>query len=182
MGRKGPAIVLSSALHLVQVVCALFLLIVTPWKLFRGDGFTLKDAATVISSPTATVENTTTCLLDPGTSSSFLSGSAFCIAVMVFAVASLVLGAVVSCAKCLCKCVTANVCGVSGVVTIVADLALAVGWGFAFVLILLRGKDANSAGFPERTWRDGVTAAAFFGSASYVLDALVMLCTVGPSS
>lgn len=173
---------LSSALHLLQAVCALFLIIVTPWKMFQGDGFTFDDATTVISNPNATLENTTTCLLDPGKDSKFLSGSAFCIAVMVFGVATLVFGALVSCAKCLCKCATANVCGVAGVVTIVADLALAVAWGFAFVLLFSRGRKANDAGFPERAWRDATIGAAFVGAASYLLDAIVVCCTVGKSS
>jgi ABC-type spermidine/putrescine transport system permease subunit II len=177
MGRKGPAVVLSAGLPVVQVLCALFLLGVTPWKLFKGSGFSLSDATTVVTDPNATLRNTTKCLLDPGTRSAFLRGSSFCIAVMTFAVASLILGAIISCAKCLCRCVTANVCGLSNVVTVVADLAMAVAWCVAFVMIFQRGQDANAAGFPQRGWRDGVTAAAAFGT----LDAIVMVCAVGPS-
>lgn len=184
MGRRGPGIVLSSALHLVQVLCALFLIAVVPWKLFEADGFSLSAAASAASDPNDALDDSFSCLLDTRTSSSsFLSGSSFCVAVIAFAVASLVLGAVVSCAKCVCKCATANVCGLSGLVTVVADLALAAAWGAAFVLILARSRDANEKAYPERGWRDAVVAASFFGAASYVLDALVVCCTaVGPSS
>lgn len=172
MGKPAPTTLLSNALHLVQVAAALTILVLVPWKLYRVD-VDLKD----ITAPSVTTE----CLLDPGNTSDFLPGSRFCVAIIAFAVATLILGTIASFAKCLCSCMTMNVCGLSNFVTVAVDIALAVAWGVAFALLVVRGNAATDAGFPNKTYRDGVIAAGFFGCISYVLDAIVNVVGVAMS-
>lgn len=181
MGKKHGALLLSTALQILQKLAAVFLIIVVPWKLFSGDGFSFKDVPDLIANPTETFESSTTCLLDPPTGDKFINGSAFCIVLIAFAVATLVAGIVISCARCICRCASANACGISNVVTIVGDVALAVAWGFAFYLLLQRGEEAKAANFPEQGWRDACIAMGMVGCLSYALDAVVLLCSLGPS-
>lgn len=181
MGKKGGVVLLSAALQILQKLAAVFLIIVVPWKLLEGDGFSVDDVADLIDYPSDTVIPTITCLLDPPTGDNFLNGSSFCIAIIAFAVATLVAGIVIACARCICRCASANICGISNLVTIAGDVALAVAWGIAFYLLLQRGQDANAANLPMQGWRNACIATGMVGCLSYVLDAVVLLCALGPS-
>lgn len=169
MGRKSAVSILSSALRLIQVGASIAIIVLVSAKLFKAN----LDTSEVISP-----RFSTKCLLDTGTSS-FLPGAKFCVGLIVFAIASLLFSSVMSCAKVIFSCFTANVCGLSNIITVVTDVILAVLWGIAFVLTLRRGNAANDAGYPRRDYREGVIASAGIATISYALDSIVSLCGVG---
>jgi hypothetical protein len=173
MGKRGVSTILSAALHIVQAICSLAVLAIVPWKLFH---------VSVNTSNLTDPSLDTSCLLDTGKTSTFLPGSRFCIALIVFAVAALLFSAIFSCAATCFKCLTANACGLSGAFTIVADIVLAAAWGVAFALCFQRGRQATDAGLPNTEWRNGVIAATFFGSVSYALDAIIVCCGIAGGS
>lgn len=182
MGRRKVAVVLSATLQIIQKFAALFLLVVVPWKLFRDDGFSLSDVEDLITSPTDTFSKTSKCLLDASTGSSLLRGSSFCVFIIAFSVVALIAGSLLACARCICRCASGNVCGVANVITIVGDIALSVVWGFVFYFLLRRGLDANDSGLPEKGWRIGCIAVGMIGCLSHAVDAVLIICTLGPAA
>lgn len=179
MGKKKVVLLLSSALQILQRVAAIFLLVVTPWKLFRVGGFDAKDTPDLVSSPGETFNKTTQCLLSPPLGG--LTGSTFCVLVMIFGAATLLFGTLIACTRCICRCASGNACGVANIATIAGDVALAIAWGIAFYLLLQRGRDANDAGFLEKGWRDGCIVMGLVGCVSFAVDAFILVFTLGPS-
>lgn len=161
MAKTAPMRVASAVLNLVQFALALLVIVLVSWKMMRVNVDNLQ-----VNSR---------CLIDGSGKSGSLRGVRFCAYLIGVGVVSIVASAVLGCAtKCL-SCLTANVCGISGFVSIIIDAALGLWWAVAFALTVTRGVAANKAGYPEVDARNGIIAATFFASLSFFLDILLTL-------
>ncbi|KAI0562195.1 hypothetical protein FGB62_64g144 [Gracilaria domingensis] len=159
MAKKPVTKVLSLALDLIQIACALVVIVVTSWRLLKID----RDG----------LDFQSTCLLDGSGRDGTFTGTQFCAYVIVVGGISLIFNAIVGCARNIFRCITAGACGASRLISIAGDTILTIWWGVAFYFVVRRGVAANNADWPERAARDGVIAATFGAMAAYAADIIV---------
>lgn len=165
MAKKATTKVLSLALDIIQVACAICVIVLTSWRLINVDREGLKL--------------NTDCLLDGSGRKGAFTGGQFCAYVIAVAVISLIFNAIVGCARNICKCITVGGCGSSRLISIVGDTVLVVWWAIAFYFVVRRGTAANNLDWPEKPARDGVIAATFGAMAAYFADIVVGFCSLG---
>lgn len=185
--------VLGVILDLLQVAIALAVIVLTAWKLLdiqvhtenlTPDNLFDNDNTNNTNNNNTTDNNNnsiigTGCVLDaPDEDDNEPAGISFCLYAIGVGVVSLVVNTVFACVRNVVKCVSCDACAVSRVVAIVGDVALAVWWGVAFALFVRRGGQANDAGLPNKTERDGVIALAFGGMTAFAVDAIITLWTI----
>ena len=169
MPKSTPLKIIRLALDLLQIALAILVVVLVSWRLIKISDFKVDDVK---------VE----CLLDGSEDTGAFTGTGFCIYAIAVGVISLIASAIFGCIRNCFKCITANVCGASRIIDIVADTALGVWWTVAFVFFLRRGTAANGLDWPEKAARDGVIAASFGALASFFADVIVTICSMAVSS
>ena len=117
----------------------------------------------------------THCLLDGSGGAGTLTGIQFCAYILAVGFVSIIASAILGCLTRCVGCFTANICGVKGFLSIVADAVLVVWWAVAFVLVLKRGTAANERGWPHAPLRNGIIATTFGGALLFFLDIIVTI-------
>lgn len=169
MERPKFTSILGVALDILQILFATAVVILVSWKLTNVD-------INIVG-----LDFNAQCLLDGSDGEPPFSGVRFCIYAAAVGVISLIVNVIFNCIIKFFKCITLNACFASNVLAIAGDIALAIWWGVAFALFVVRGTKANNLDWPERTARDGVIGCAFGALAAFAADAIVTIVGIAMS-
>lgn len=160
MGKTGLSVA-SGVLRVVQVACAIALIVIIPWRLL--------DVDVNLTTPAGeTVQVASECLLDgPSRGSS----NQLCIYGIAVGAVALIAAAIIT----VLRCLTCSFCGISKAVYAIFNVLLVVWWTVAAVQIFRAALEANDFGLPEKEARSWVLAAIVTAIVSYAADLFVSI-------
>jgi len=164
---RGCTKVFKMALHLVEAILAILIVVLVVWKMMRVSP--AKDRLAVNIQ----------CYLDGTGKKGRLYGNEFCIYAICVAIVSLLATAILRCANSCLGCLTANACGIAHLGEMIIDLILFTWWAVAFALFLNRGVPANNLGYEREGPRNIIIAAACGEAVSFFLSVLLTCCGMG---
>lgn len=157
------------ALHILQVLFALLVVVLVVWKMIRVD----RQQA---------LKFHTRCLLDGTGQSGRLRGVEFCIYAVSVGIISLIATAVLRCANGCLGCLTFNACGIANFGSMLIATVMFAWWIIAFALFLDRGIPANEKAIGDVGARNVIIASSFGAAASFFLEVVFTCCGMSAGS